>query len=913
MQTFLDSVVKKLDAKDFEELVIILPSQRAGIFLQKKLIHALTGKTTILPQIKSIETFIEELSGLESMDQDEILLLFYEAYLSKCLENERKDFDSFISWGQTLLQDFNEIDRYLVDHNSFFKYLYYINDQKHWFLQENKTQLIENYIHFWESLQTYYNIFTLKLQQLGKGYQGMQYRKASEYVLNFSNTTKYNFLFVGFNALNAAEQHIFQTLIRADKADVIWDADANFFKDHDHDASLFLRQIKKKWTVPHKINEQLHDAYADRKKIQISGVPKNIGQAKYVAQLLKHFSPEKLSGTALILADESLLIPVLNSLPDNVQNVNITMGLSMDQLPMTLFINQLVELKKEAQKEKNYYYKDLISLLQNSVTKLLVGEAVCLQLYYKIIENNYVYVNKQIIEQTIGTNLYFNLLLEKFTTTESLISDLISIFQLLKDKTNTANYSFHLSHIPQYLNIFQELLQIVQKHEYIKSLNTFQQILNNKLSRETIDFKGEPFQGLQIMGVLESRCLDFKTVIITSVNEGTLPAASKGNSFIPFDLKLSVGLPTYKEKDAIYAYHFYRLLQRCENAYLIYNTQVDNLNSGEKSRFIQQMELEPHPNHSVKSVVVSTDSEMNYAPIEEIQKDESVINKLQEIAFKGFSPSALGSYLRDPLSFYEQYILGVRDPNEVEEEVAANTMGSVIHNVLENFYKPLENQILTVQHMEQMQKKISKYVLDEFHKIYSDTQITNGINYITVQAAITYIQKFLRLEKAQIEAGSEIQIISIESKLEAAINIPELNFPVKIYGKVDRVDRLNGQLRIVDYKTGSVKNDDLKIQNWENLIDGNKKTKALQVLIYAYIYTTKNNLKTPPEAGIISLKKMNDGFLSFQHKTDGSKQYDKNITPEVFDNFLEQLRHLIIEICDITIPFVKKEIKIYKK
>ena len=380
MQSFLDDLihfVQNIGKKDnYSNLVIVLPSQRAGVFLKKKLAEFYKDKTLLLPEIVSIESFIQQLSGIQKIENTALLMLFYEAYLSVAPDEEKKSFENFLTWGQSLLQDFNEIDRYLVNQERFFKYLYYINDQKHWFLQEQKTNLIENYIQFWEQMHQYYNALVSKMNTLGKGHQGHQYRKAAENVFEFTETTKSNYVFAGFNALNNAEQTIIKTLIKAEKGQVFWDADASFLNDKDHDASLFLKRFQKEWKQPNGFNYSVHSYFEKPKTIEICGVPKNIGQAKYITKIIAALSNEEMAKTALVLADESLLLPVLNSLPENVSNVNITMGLSLSNYPIAIFFTQFFKLKERVI-ENGFYCKDAIAFLKNSYTKKLLGTKFC--------------------------------------------------------------------------------------------------------------------------------------------------------------------------------------------------------------------------------------------------------------------------------------------------------------------------------------------------------------------------------------------------------------------------------------------------------------------------------------------------------------------------------------------------------
>ncbi len=911
MEYFLDQVASNLienQSENFENLIVVLPSQRAGLFLKNKLTTALRDRVTILPEVISIETFINDLSGLENCDNETLLLLFYEAYSQVNPEKEKKDFESFLSWGQTLLQDFNEIDRYLIDHEQFFNYLYFVKDQRHWFLQENKTGLIENYIQFWERLFHYYKAFTKLLLQNKKGYQGLQYRKASEKVVSLTETTKSKFLFVGFNALNEAEQHIFRTLEAGGKANFVWDADAYFVKDKTHDASYFLKKHMQTWKNPALLEKSLHYSFEKTKEIIISGVPKNIGQVKYVGQLLAKLTQEEITKTAVVLADETLLLPLLNSLPGNVKNVNITMGLPLSQVPLTSFVNHFFELKQSL-KDEGFYFKNVILLFQHTSLKVLLGVEKCKQIIKHITYNNYVYVTV-IMLKTFVNESEKTLIEQLFNPWEDNSKTLLELETILIQLRS--NYESKQNIVEEYyceklLEITQHVKELVSSYSYANTLKVIIHFFNLKLNSETIDFRGEPFEGLQIMGVLESRCLDFETLIITSINEGTLPSGQKGNSFIPYDLKIESKLPTFKEKDAIYAYHFYRLLQRCKKAYLTYNTQVDELNSGEKSRFIQQLELEPHPNHNTISQIVSASTFNSFTPILEIKKDKTVLDKIAVLAQNGFSPSALGTYLRDPLAYYERYILGVDQSKKIEEEIAANTLGTIIHEVLCNLYTPLEGKIVKEQDIKTMLSNLEDEVIKEFKKNYSAIQVTHGINFLSFEAAKQFLKKFLQTELALLEAGNELVIVSIEKKYKTKVEVPTVNFPVYIKGTVDRVDRFNGTLRIIDYKTGYVDPTKLKIKNWELLRNDDAYSKALQILIYAYIYYIENRLTENVLAGIIAFKKLNQGFLPFG-QTEGRK-LNSEINTEVFNSFLTQLEGLIQEICNINEPFVSNEHK----
>ena len=410
------------------------------------------------------------------------------------------------------------------------------------------------------------------------------------------------------------------------------------------------------------------------------------------------------------------------------------------------------------------------------------------------------------------------------------------------------------------------------------------------------------------MGVLETRVLDFENVIITSVNEGIFPSGKSNASFITYDLKQQFNLPIYTEKDAIYTYHFYRLLHRAKNVTLLYNNHSEGINTGEKSRFIRQLEIEKQENHRIEKRILSSKVQIKPKSLKQIVKNEAVMHRLCEIAEKGFSPSALTSYIRNPLDFYFQKILKLNEFEEVEETVAANTLGTIVHDTLETFYQPLKGAVLNAQNLLDMKGRIHEEVTIQFKKTFRGGTFNKGKNLIVFEVAKRYISNFLDREIAEIQAGNTIRILQIETDLTLEILIPELDFPVKIHGKVDRVDEYNGQLRIIDYKTGSVNQGDVEIINWEDLSEDYKFSKAFQVLSYALMMNKEIPINNA-EAGIISFKNLGDGFLKFGVKEkSGSRNKSQLITNDALENFTVELKKLILEICNPDIPFIEKEI-----
>jgi len=419
-----------------------------------------------------------------------------------------------------------------------------------------------------------------------------------------------------------------------------------------------------------------------------------------------------------------------------------------------------------------------------------------------------------------------------------------------------------------------------------------------------VSFEGEPLTGLQIMGVLESRVLDFETVIITSVNEGKFPAGKSTNSFIPYDVKRELGLPTYKEKDAIYTYHFYHLLQRAKNIYLIYNADSEGFDAGEKSRFITQLEVEKQPNHNLTFEYFNADvPNIAHEPIV-VPKTESVLVRLREIADKGFSPSSLTTYIRNPIQFYFQRVLRISETDEVEENIAVNTLGTIIHGALEELYKPFIGRLLTVADIKSCLTKIDAEVLAQFKEVYKEGEIKKGRNLLAFEVAKRNVLNFLKLELEALEKGDEVQIMALEATFERVLEDARLTFPVLIKGNVDRIELRNGKIRIIDYKTGKVELRNVTLKDWNGLTEDIKNDKIIQVLAYAFMFEEQAKGRDI-EAGIISFKNLKSGFLPFTFKSD-SKEVITTITAEIMTDYLEQIVVLLQEILNMEIPFEER-------
>ncbi|PQV49491.1 PD-(D/E)XK nuclease superfamily protein [Jejuia pallidilutea] len=917
MTTFIFDVLNDLIKKNynFSELTFILPSKRAGLFLKHQ-IAKVSNKTLFAPEILSIEEFVEELSELKSVTNTDLLFEFYTTY-QKLTETAKQDtFESFSKWGQILLQDFNEIDRYLIPQHQIFNYLSAIQEINHWSSESNQTEFIKNYLSFWNKLTAYYEDFTTTLINKNIGYQGLIYREAVENIEAYiQNTANKKFIFLGFNALNTAEETIIQELLQNDLAKIYWDIDAVFIENPKHDAGLFTRQHKARWTYfkNHSFN-WITQNYSKEKNISVLGIPKNVGQAKYIGELLEHLKLENnnLQHTAVVLGDENLLVPVLNALPSSIEALNITMGFPLKSIPLASLFENLFRIHKTA--SNSYYYKDVITILSHQFVRPLFFEEhtdTSNKLIEHINSNNLTYIKPEQLKKIAPKHTaVIDLLFTNWSTSiKDTLSNCLALIFTIKsylDEDKSSN-RLSLEYLYRFNVLFNEVIRLNSEYNHIKDIASLHSVYKELLSSETLDFQGEPLQGLQIMGMLESRVLDFETVIISSVNEGILPAGKSNNSFIPFDVKLENSLPTYKEKDAVYTYHFYRLLQRAKNVFILYNTEADVLTGGEKSRFITQLELEGI--HNIKHHIIAPKVPVIEHSLNAVRKTDALLQDIFNLAKAGFSPSSLTNYMRNPIDFYYQKILKIREYEDVEETVAANTLGTVVHNTLEDFYEPLINTVLTVDAINNLKPKINDRVTFHFKNEYKEGDISKGKNLIVFEIAKRYVLNFLNAEIEDIKAGNEIKILQVEAHNEVEVTISGLDFPIKITGKVDRVDAYNGITRIIDYKTGSVEQNQVEVVDWADITTDYKKySKSFQVLTYVYMMYKANNISLPVEAGIISFKNLNSGFLKFAKKESSRGKKDTLITEATIAAFETELKALISEICNPDIDFLEKEV-----
>ena len=906
MQSFISDTLDDilLHTKSFDNVVFILPSQRAKVFLKQ----ACKDKIGIgfLPEIITIEQLIQQISEIQKAENIHLLFQFYEVY--KSIEKNPDSFDVFTSWAFTVLQDFNEIDQHLVDSKDIFVYIRDIERLKKWSVKGSfsETQLIQNHHNFLEKLQEFYTAFYSFLLRQKSGYQGMLYRESCKKIDEFlkKNTQKKCF-FIGFNALNKAEEFLFQKMLATNNTAIYWDIDESFLNSN-HQAGNFMRTYKSTWKYFEKNPFKTPvNHFLSEKNIQIIGTAKSTTQQKYIAEILEN--SKSLNDTALVLADETLLPIALNSLPKNVSGVNITMGYPLKDIPASQFflaIFQLFLTQEKLQKTvtNQFYYKDCFRVLQHPfLIKFILNND---HFFKKITHENRLFISQKDLESLLkfqseeAKKIIFDLF-QPFTSLNQFIETILSLIFFLKEAAETLEKEY----LFRFYAIFTQLKSLQQKYSFFNDLKVFTQFFKQLIAIENLTFQGEPLHGLQLMGMLETRVLDFETIILASANEGILPANKQQTSFIPFDVKIAYGLPTYREKDAIFSYHFFRLLQRAKNIFILYNTEQDHFGSGEKSRFITQLEM---MKKDISHKIITPKVISKPIQLKEIQKNSAIQERLIELAAKGISPSTITSYLYNPIQFYKQKVLKIKEFNDVEETIAHNTLGTVVHETLDELYKPYVGKYLKASDILTMEKITKDLVSEKFSKHFINGNISTGKNRLIFEVANRFVSNFLAKEKELLQdENNQLKIVATEQNLSVEIEIDGFDFPFKIHGNVDRIDQLNGVLRIIDYKTGKVTKANLKANDSENLRE-EKFHKAIQVLIYALLFTksTSFDFSQPLQAGIYSFKSLKDGFLQVNF-AEQRKSPETLISDEKLNDFLEVLKTYIQEMYNPDVAFLE--------
>lgn len=914
MDSFLKQFAQDI-ASRFEspkDICIVLPTKRAVTFLKQELAEAYK-KTFWAPQFYSLGEFVEQLSDYKKDERLILVLELYEAYLS-VVKEEPEDLGSFLKWAPTLLADFAEIDRYLIEPRNIFNYINEARALEYWNVNgEPLTDAQKHYLHFWKLLGEIYHAFNKQLSLKGKAYAGMQFREVAQQIVELESKIEYSkVIFSGFNALSAAEEKIVYTLVKSGKAEIFWDADDYYLKPKEQEAGRFMRRIIKKYpNIPFRWSG--NGIASQAKEINIVACNTDSAQTHYAGSVLQEvFNERKATRTAVILNNEDLLLPLLYNLPQNINAANITMGYSLKLSPLTTFVNSCLDCwsnYRGIDENKAFYFKSVFKVIEHPYFSHLAADykTEIQTLKQELVKKNVIYVGINRFNSHFGDAPFVGLLFNKLTDTHNLVEILLKILSLLKlgisnAKLSDIEKSIQTEYLYTYTVIFRKFLRLVEESKHLKKIpiKIFKKLLHQLVSSESLSFFGEPLKGLQIMGMLETRLLDFERIIMLSVNEGVLPQGKKDNSFIPYDIKREFGLPTHHDHDAVFANHFYRLLHKVKKLDLVYlNGQNDFGASTERSRFIEQLNFElPLINKQVKI------NELSHSPSPELkdleidfEKNEKSIELIIQKLEKGISPSALNKFIACSLDFYYRYILKLGEADEVEESLKHSTFGTCVHNTLEILFEPyLKKNLLTLD-IKSMEKKVLKILTDQFLQHLSKEDLMTGNNLLIFEVAQQYVRNFLAFEiKNIVESQAKQQeyiVVSQEEKIHWTIPviIEGKTIKVKVEGFADRIGLVGDQLQLVDYKTGNVTNTELGFKTWDELAEKPIKSKAFQLALYGYVYLMQNPDMNDFVAGIYSFRNLKSGLLQL---TWNRKVVTANDLRENFPYVIEKIVHKMV-------------------
>jgi len=928
------------------DLCIVLPNRRGGLFL-KKYLGAVVGTTIWAPAIFSIEDFLTGLSGMQICETTKILFELYEVHRSI----EGKDshsFEDFIGWGLQLINDFNEIDSWLADPGKLFTYLTEVRAISVWNLdQKPLTDFETKYLQFYRSLDRYYTELKKRLLDQHMAYPGLLYRSVAEDIETISKTIPWmKIIFAGFSALTASEERIIDELYIAGKADLLWDADHYYLDNPQQEAGDFLRKWLKKWPLSgqHGIG---NDLLVSSKNITITGVPFNIGQVKYSGHLLSEYQEKQIKPEecAVVLMDEQLLIPLLNSVPANVAEMNITMGLPLKQTTLYSLISDmfrlhenLMKFKKAENGEPGFYYRDILRILRHPYVMRaaefrMQGNLFVLEdLTESLRSGNRIFVTKeQLLKQDTGlfsANLSFlEIFFEPWTDPLHAIENIRNVITMLRDSLITTAHLeppggtqpapvMEMEYLYAFSKIVFQVSSLIVQYGSVKSIATLHRLFDRLTESTLLPFYGEPLKGIQVMGMLETRTLDFENIILLSVNEDILPGSKTNSSFIPYDIRRTFRLPTWQHRNSVYAYHFYRLLQRAKEVNILYNTEPDELGGGEKSRFIIQMLNElrnSNPGVTITEQIFSTPlttSESLQHVI--VRKDPDILQRLDELAAKGLSPSLLNQYRSCSLKFYFSAIAGLEETTEPEDAIDVKVLGQAVHYVLHQLFKPVTGNVLTVAAIDPMFPLIDDLTINAFEKESDGADVSYGKNLLLLNVAKIMVRNYLKFEKKRVadlekdKNSTTIKFLEFLLFGQITIRVNNESRAVQLKGFADRIDRAGDEWQIIDYKTGKVDPKQLKIGDWDELITNTKVDMAFQMLTYSYLLGSMNKKENRMiHAGIVALKKVRSGFLPVVLPVAGKNS--GTIDQKSLKDFEGILIRLLEDIYNPDVPFRQTE------
>ena len=880
MQPFLQLVAHDLYTKignDLSRTVLVFPNKRANLFFNEYLAEE-SDQPIWSPAAMSISDLLQKLSVQKAGDPIRLVCELYKVFKEET--ESRETLDDFYFWGELLISDFDDVDKNMVDADKLFSNLqdlknlmddYEFLDEEQeeairQFFQnfsiERRTELKEKFISLWDKLGIIYHRYREKLAELGIAYEGMLYRNVIEQL--DTDRLKYDkYVFVGFNVLNKVEKEFFQKLQKAGKAMFYWDYDLFYTQRiSKHEAGEFIK--RNLIDFPNELPESYFDIFRKPKKIRYISASTENAQARFLPEWVKATQTHTTQivsekENAIVLCNEALLLPVLHSIPQDVQNVNITMGFPLAQTPVYSFINAAMELQTNGYRPDTgrFTYEAVSKILKHPYTRQLSDHATRLE--RELTKTNRFYPLPSELKKDDFLTILFtpqSNIRELCDYLLRLIKSISILYRKEGEYDDIFNQLYRESIFQSHLKI-NRLYSLIESGELSVRTDTLKRLITKVLTASNIPFHGEPAIGLQIMGVLETRNLDFRNLIMLSLNEGQLPKAGGESSFIPYNLRKAFGMTTIEHKNAVYAYYFYRLIQRAENITLLYNTSSDGLNRGEESRFMLQLLVEG-PHEITREYLEAGQSPQNTLEIQ-IEKTPEILRRLYRAYDTAqpesviLSPSALNTYLDCRLRFYYRYVAGLKTPDEVSAEIDSALFGTIFHLSAQLAYTDLtaNGKMIQREDLERLLRdeiKLQGYVdqafKQELFKVAPEEKPEyNGVQLINSKVIVSYLKQLLRNDLQY----TPFEMVAMEKKVSEKITIQTALGPLtlRLGGTIDRMDAKEGTLRIVDYKTGGSP----KIPaNIEQLFTPSetRPNYIFQTFLYAAIMSRKQPLMVAP-------------------------------------------------------------------
>lgn len=915
----------------------VFPNRRAGLFFQRYLSFQ-SDVPFFSPEILTINDCFTSASKWQVADRLSNLFRLYRIYTE--IGKSDESFDSFVFWGEMLLSDFNEVDKYRVDARQLFTNVTELKEIEELFVDfsprqleairsfwanfhpKNESSTQENFISTWKILYPVYERFREELIAEGVATEGMISREVIDCLLRHEDPEEWQgkqFVFIGFNALNPCEYKLMAELQKRDMADFYWDYEAPELRDKDNPASLFYAENTH--IFPSKLIVPQEYIPMDKREIVLTAIPSSVGQTRKIYEILNEIYPkgmddENWTKTAVVLPDEGLLMPLLHAIPEQISKINVTMGYPLNVTPVSGFIDHIFELqrrKRFAAEKCQFYYRNILSVLNHQYISALYYHDVQ-AIAEDIARNNRIYLD----EKQLQRNPLFTLIFSQQTDALAMPVYLSKILRLLqaelKNDEVSAESRLTADIVYAYYAALNRIDGIVSSLEekIDLSFETMVRLVKQLTNSITIPFIGEPLNGLQVMGVLETRGVDFENLIITSFNEGVFPAKNPVNSFIPYNLRKGFGLPTFEHADAILSYNFYRLINRAKRVHFIYDSRTDGIQTGEVSRFYHQLRY--HYGVAVREENVAFDiAPENKNPII-VQKTDEVLSKLKLYTLDGdearaLSASSINTYLDCPLKFYLTELEKTGEPDEVNEMIKDNMFGTLFHAAMQNIYRDFTGKMVHSDDLKaiaadkhHLSAQINTAFAEHYFRRKGEHVELEGNNLLIARVLLKYIAQVLLVDAQY----APFRYVASEEKCK--INFPLSFGKVNIKGFIDRIDEKEGVLRVLDYKTGR---GSLAFRNFEEVFDSSVKERpkfVLQTFLYGLLLKDKMPDKTM-QPGIYFMREVFKNDFSTEFKMKPAPKEEIMITDfaKYEDEFSERLTVALEEMFRPEIPFRQTE------